>query len=127
MFLLKRKKTAPSAPSVAFQRPQSRVLGGIRYSSDTARKYAVIPEEMAFFEALDVALHAAQKSTFYEVTRMANGALSVSSSKAYMGKIKLQGRKTWMQYMTSLYNSHTLEDASLEDYIQMLKYWAKSA
>lgn len=124
-MFFKRKKAASSAPSVVLQRP--RVLDGLHYGSDTARKYVVTPEETAFFEALDATLCAANKSTFYTATRMADGALSVSSSKAYMGKIKLQGRKTWMQYMTGLYNSHTLEDASLEDYIQMLKYWAKSA
>lgn len=127
MFLFKRKKAAPAAPPVAPQRSRSRMLDDIFYSSDTARKYEVTPEEITFFEALDAALRAAKKSTYYKVTRMANGALSVSSFKAYMGKIKLQGRTTWMQYMTSLYNSHTLENASLEDYIQALKYWTKAA
>ena len=43
------------------------------------KEYQTTPDEEAFFAALDTALTAARKSTSYTVTRMANGALSVSS------------------------------------------------
>ena len=71
-----------------------------------AKEYTNTPDEVAFLAALDAALKAAKKSPSYEVTRMANGALSVRSRRAYLGKVKLQGRKTWMQYMTGTYTSH---------------------
>lgn len=65
-------------------------------------------------------------STYMSLTRMANGAISVSTSSAYIGKIRLQGRKTWMQYMTSLYNAEVAENLPLEEYIQLLKYWVRT-
>lgn len=92
-----------------------------------AKEYTNTPDEVAFLAALDAALKAAKKSPSYEVTRMANGALSVRSRRAYLGKVKLQGRKTWMQYMTGTYTSQTAEDEPLEEYIRLLKYWVKIA
>ena len=91
------------------------------------KEYHTTPDEEAFFAALDTALTAARKSPSYTVTRMANGALSVSSRRAYLGKVKLQGRKTWMQYMTGPHTSKTAEDEPLEEYIRLLKYWVKIA
>lgn len=85
------------------------------------------PEEAAFFSALDAALKAARKDTLYKITRMANGAISVQNRQAYIGKIKLKGRKTWMQYTVGLYNTKTVEDEPLEEYIRLLKYWVKTA
>ena len=32
-----------------------------------------------------------------------------------------------MQYMTSLYNAEVAENCSLEEYIQLLKYWVRTA
>lgn len=127
MFLFKRKKETPPTPSVELQRPQPKVLDGIRYSTDTARKYSVTPEETAFFEAFDAALRAAGKSTYYKTTRMADGVLSVSSSRAYLGKIKLQGKKTRMQYEKRGGNFTALEGGTLEQYIDLLSYWVRTA
>ena len=91
------------------------------------KEYHTTPDEEAFFAALDTALTAARKSSSYTITRMANGALSVSSRRAYLGKVKLQGRKTWMQYMTGPLTSKPAEDEPLEEYIRLLKYWVKIA
>lgn len=84
-------------------------------------------DEKRFLEALEAALTAAKKSPVVDVTRMANKALSVRSRHGYLGKIKLQGRKTWMQYMTSLYNAEVAENRPLEEYIKLLKYWVQAA
>lgn len=84
-------------------------------------------DEKRFLEALEAALTAAKKSLVVDVTRMANKALSVRSRHGYLGKIKLQGRKTWMQYMTSLYNAEVAENLPLEEYIKLLKYWVRAA
>ena len=84
-------------------------------------------DEKRFLEALEAALTAAKKSPVVDVTRMANKALSVRSRHGYLGKIKLQGRKTWMQYMTSLYNAEVAENLPLEEYIKLLKYWVRAA
>ena len=84
-------------------------------------------DEKRLLEALEAALTAAKKSPVVDVTRMANKALSVRSRHGYLGKIKLQGRKTWMQYMTSLYNAEVAENLPLEEYIKLLKYWVRAA
>ena len=84
-------------------------------------------DEKRFLSALEAALMAARKSPTVEVTRMSNKALSVRSRRAYLGKIKLQGRKTWMQYMTGLYNAEVAENLPLEEYIKLLKYWVRTA
>lgn len=84
-------------------------------------------DEKRFLDALEAALVAVRKSPAVNITRMADKALSVRSRHGYLGKIKLQGRKTWMQYMTSLYNTEVAENRPLEEYIQLLKYWARAA
>jgi len=86
------------------------------------------PEEMAFLSALEGALKVAHKSPVYSVRRMSNKALEVRAANYhYLGKIKLQGRKTWMQYPKRGGAFDTLEDATLEEYIALLPRWAKLA
>ena len=99
----------------------------IIYSTDSARKFDLTQDELVLLEALESGLKSANKSPYCKITRMATGALSVNSSRAYLGKIKLQGRKTWMQYMAGLYSSEMAEDKTLSEYIHLLRYWIKSA
>ena len=70
----------------------------IRYTTESSRRWSVTPDEEAFLAALEAALRQGHKSVALTISRMANGALSVSSQRAYLGKVKLQGRKTWMGY-----------------------------
>lgn len=113
------KKSTPTAPVIR------RKVWDIK--SSTTRKYQLSESEDRFLSALESALIAVKKSPTFSITRMSNGALSVSNSKAFLGKIKLQGRKTWMQYMISTYHSESAEDRPLDEYIVLLKYWVKSA
>lgn len=96
------------------------------YSSESSRKYEVTPEEEVFFAAFDEALAQGHLIRHFSLTRMGNGAISVRTRHAYVGKIKLQGRKTWMQYMTSLYDADVAENQTLDEYIQLLRYWVKA-
>lgn len=72
------------------------------------------------------ALRQGHKSVALTISRMANGALSVSSPRAYLGKVKLQGRKTWMQYIVRN-DAKSIEGAPLEEYIHHLNFWVRSA
>ena len=83
-------------------------------------------DEKRFLDAPEASLLASRKSPALHITCMAVKALSVRSLHGYLGKIKLQGRKTWMQYMTSLYNAEVAENLPLEEYIQLLKYWVRT-
>lgn len=98
----------------------------IRYTTESSRRWSVTPDEETFLAALEVALRQGHKSVALTISRMANGALSVNSSRAYLGKVKLQGRKTWMQYMVRN-DAKSIEDAPLEEYIQHLSFWVRSA
>ena len=119
--------------TVLWKKPKSPVAAAqnkpwpVKSSPEIAQKYQISEDEARFLSALDAALISAKKSPTFSITRMSNGALSVSSSKAYLGKIKLQGRKTWMQYMISTYHSESAEDRTLDEYIGLLKYWVKPA
>ena len=95
------------------------------YNGDAKEAVPLFTEDEKRF--LEAALVAARKSPAVHITRMADKALSVRSRHGYLGKIKLQGRKTWMQYMTSLYNAEVAENRPLEEYIQLLKYWVRAA
>lgn len=85
------------------------------------------PEERYFLECLEKALIAAGKSPYFRVRRMSTKALSVNSERAYLGKIKLQGKTTWMQYLTGLYDAERVENRPLDEYVQLIKYWVKAA
>lgn len=84
-------------------------------------------DELRFFAALDAALFAAGKPRDYKATRMSNGAISVSSGRAYLGKIKLKGRKTWMQYIKRSGNAESVSGLTLEEYIALIPRWVKTA
>lgn len=122
MGLLKRLGLSRPAASPA---PVRRPLY-MKYSTASSEKYSITPDEERFFWAFEDALMENDLDTYISLTRMANGAISVSTSSAYIGKIKLQGRKTWMQYMTGLYNAEVEENLLLEGYIQLLKYWVRT-
>ena len=85
------------------------------------------PEERYFLECLEKALVAAGKSPYFRVHRMSTKALSVNSEKAYLWKIKLQGKTTWMQYLTGPYNAETAENRQLNEYVQLIKFWVRVA
>ena len=98
----------------------------IRYTTESSRRWSVTPDEEPFLAALEAALRQGHKSVALTISRMANGALSVSSPRAYLGKVKLQGRKTWMQYIVRN-DAKSIEGAPLEEYIHHLNFWVRSA
>lgn len=54
--------------------------------------------------------------------RMSTKAISISYYNYPIGKIKLQGTKTWMQILT-LSDQNNVENASLEEYIESIDLW----
>lgn len=98
----------------------------IRYTTESSRRWSVTPDEEDFLAALEAALRQGHKSVALTISRMANGALSVSSPRAYLGKVKLQGRKTWMRYIVRN-DAKSIEGAPLEEYIHHLNFWVRSA
>lgn len=54
--------------------------------------------------------------------RMSTKTISVSFYNYPIGKIKLQGTKTWMQIL-SIHDQDKIENASLEEYIESIDLW----
>lgn len=107
--------------------PPPSVLDGLIYNSETAHKYSITDNEAAFFSAFEALLKSRGKSpAALQISRMADGALDVRSRRAYLGKVKLQGRKTWMQYMANLYDAEVAEDKTLGEYTALLRHWLKA-
>ncbi|WP_102274100.1 hypothetical protein [Cytobacillus massiliigabonensis] len=95
-----------------------RVLGDIEKS-----KYCSISEEeMQFIYQLILKLFRCGETKSIRLTRMSNKAISVTYNTYPIGKVRLQGRKTWMQILIDLYEYETLE-GNLNDYIDGIDHW----
>ena len=84
----------------------------ISTQSDTGKKFTINEQEEQFFNA-NILLE-----------RMSNGCISVSYATYPVGKIKLQGRKHWMQILKGLYTIKTI-DGEVEDFIKHISDWEK--
>lgn len=76
MGLFRRKTTQPAPPVVV-----SSLEHRLKCAGESARKFSVTPDETAFFSALEAALDGQS----YTATRMADGTISVSTHRAYLG------------------------------------------
>lgn len=87
-------------------------------------KYCEISEsEEDFIKHLLFKLHQNNLVKLVRLKRMSNKAIDFSYNSYPIGKIKLQGRKTWMQILTSLYEQERLEDVSSSEYIEAIDSW----
>lgn len=79
-------------------------------------------EERMFFNAL--AEKSSNSNLFFQLERMANGAISVSTHKGFVGKIRLCKKKHWMLVMLNLYDSKIIE-GSFDDFVDGIDLWLK--
>ena len=70
----------------------------ISTQSDTGKKFTLNEQEELFFNALYDYLSPDESSNIL-LERMSNGCISVFYATYPVGKIKLQGRKDWMQIL----------------------------
>lgn len=97
----------------------------IKYnSSEPSKTYDVNDLETKFFESLHSKLYT--ESLFYtpSLIRMTDGTLAVECGGYPVGKIKLQGRKHWMQILKNLYDNDIIE-GSIDDFIAHQNEWVK--
>ena len=78
--------------------------------------------EKLFFTELEKALSELNKSITME--RLSNGVISVYLNTYYVGKIKLSGRKHWMQILRGETQIKTI-DGELDDFIQHIPDWVR--
>lgn len=79
-------------------------------------------DEEVFIKALLLKLHQNNLKPV-SLQRMSTKDISVNYSGYPIGKVKLQGKKTWMQILTGLHDHNKLENASLEEYIESIDLW----
>ena len=55
--------------------------------------------------------------------RLSNKTLNAWYNDRYLGKIKLQGRKTYMQILNGLFGVEVIRDCTLEEYLKHIDGW----
>lgn len=83
-------------------------------------------DEDAFFrELVQQASDAKLNPNLFYFEPMSNKSFSVSYNSYPIGRIKLKGRKTYMQILKGLYGVKEEYDLSLEGYISYIPEWIK--
>lgn len=96
----------------------------IQYNMTSPTKTFAINElEEQFFEKLSSNLTETENSKIL-LFRMSDGTLSVEYNRYPIGKVKLQGRKHWIQVLKGSYTSKVIE-GKLEQLIPYIEQWVK--
>lgn len=82
-------------------------------------------EDVFFRELVRHALDTRLNPNCFYFEPMSNKSFSVSYSGYPIGKIKLNGRKTYMQILKGLSGVKCFDDLSLEEYISHIPEWIK--
>lgn len=92
----------------------------ITKNCSSQKDYPVNEQEEQFFSELYNAL--APYKFSITLVRMSNGVLAVNCNSYPVGKIKLQGRKHWMQVLKGLYTTKIIE-GNTENFIEHIPDW----
>ena len=79
-------------------------------------------EEQQFFDELEKSLSEIKRN--FTMERLSNGTINVYSNGYYVGKIKLTGRKRWMQILRGETQIKHI-DGELNDFIQHIPDWVR--
>lgn len=117
MGLFSHKKNRVSNKQLTFPYP-------IRYgTANPSRTYDINSDEMLFFTTLAKNIDS-KYSDCIQLTRMSDGTISVYLLSYPIGKIKLQGRKHYMQVHKTLYKTYTV-NGEISDFILEIQNWER--
>lgn len=103
---------------------EGEVLYPIRYTVNPSTKIFAINElEKSFFECLSSNLTDFENSKI-KLLRMLDGALTVEYNRYPIRKVKLQGRKYWIQVLKGTYTTKTFE-GKVEMLLSHIEEWVK--
>lgn len=88
----------------------------VKFNTESAKKYTIIPDEEIFVNAL--ALHINPRSII--LTRLSDGTLNVTTPDAYLGKVRLQGKKKYIQCYPDTFYADTVDEL-----IKYIPLWFK--
>lgn len=81
-------------------------------------------DERKFFEAFFALLTPKQRQSV-RLQKMSNGAYSVTCNHGYIGKVRLTGRKRWIQVMKNTFDADVIE-GGVDDLIKELPKWIRT-
>lgn len=96
----------------------------IECDSKDLRNLPITDNEEQFFKALLMECDKIGMSRYLKLQRLSNKSFNVWCN-CYVGKIKLQGRDTYMQYLNLRDSVYLAENNPLRDYIKLIKKWIK--
>ncbi|SCL85113.1 TerB N-terminal domain-containing protein [Sporanaerobacter sp. PP17-6a] len=120
----KNRKLKQQGQEIDIDKELNHVINNISYSVYPHKEIPVIEKERIFIKSL---IEAMTQQGLYEaerlkLQRLTDGTFNVSCRKCYIGKIRLQKIKTYMQVLKGediiLY-----EDKTLEEYIEHIEEW----
>lgn len=95
----------------------------ISKESTSGKDYTVNEREERFFAILYNTL-SKDANEHIHLKRMSNGTLAVYFNSFPVGKIKLQGRKHWMQILKGMYTVKVI-DGDIEDFTPHIFDWER--
>lgn len=85
----------------------------------------VSTEEQVFIKQLLYKFVRQNEYRYLKLKRLSNKEIAVNYKNYPIGKIRLQGKKTWMQILKNLYDIEVIRDCKLEEYIDSIDLWLK--
>jgi hypothetical protein len=82
-------------------------------------------EDLFFIELVKGILDSNLNPNLLYFEPMSNKGFSVSYSSYPIGKIKLRGRKSYIQVLKGLYSRKSFDDLSIQEYISHIPEWIK--
>lgn len=115
-----KKKKLPAVK--ASQASTSELLS--RITSRTSKEINASDYEKEFFLAFENALRLAGLSvSIFSAERMSSGSIRVNCYPGMIGTVHLRKKFGSIQYLTSIYDVHDMNDAPLEAVIAVIPYW----
>lgn len=91
-------------------------------TSMSGMSFEILPEEEKFFMTL---IQRAPKPRKITLTRLADGAFNVGTLESYLGKVKLRGKRKYIQYIVRSSDAVVEYGETVDDLIPYIEKWFK--
>lgn len=103
------------------------IMSKIKYSVSSPRIiYEVNADEEKFFMALVTRMKDKNRDPIkIRLTRLADGTFNVNLPDRYLGKVRLQGKNNFIQFMKNTFTPETVYAETVDDLIPYISKWIK--
>lgn len=106
----------------SFDQTYINLISNIKCNSNQAKSMPITDDEEKFIKALIAACNKIHMVSCLKLERLSNGTFNVWCNR-YVGKIKLHGKKTYMQILKGKYGIRTIENCSFNEYLSNISKW----